>query len=83
MTDSLIQSHTLVPEAQILIEDLIREYGGRYGTRFDKGGARSELYRYPPEAFAAPEGSFLLLQRAGRTIVGGAFMRHDKETAEF
>ena len=83
MTDTLIQSHPLAPEAQPLVENLIREYDARYGTRFNKGGAREELYRYPPQDFASPRGNFLLIQRDGRTIAGGAFMAYDEDTAEF
>ncbi len=83
MTDILRRSSPLAPEAQPLVEDLIREYDGRYGTRFDREGARAELHRYPPEAFAPPVGDFLLLIRDGETIGGGAYMPHDDpETAE-
>jgi GNAT superfamily N-acetyltransferase len=83
MTDTIIASSPLDPRAAPLVEDLIREYDSRYGTLFSQGGAREELYRYPPEAFAPPSGNFLLLQRNGETIGGGAFMRYDNETAEF
>lgn len=83
MTDTIIASSPLDPRAAPLIEDLIREYDSRYGTLFSKGGAREEVFRYPPEAFADPDGSFLLLLRDGQTIGGGAFMRFDADTAEF
>ena len=83
MTDIIIESSPLDPAAEPLVEDLIREYDSRYGTLFNATGAREELYRYPPEAFARPTGNFLLLQRDGETIAGGAFMRFDDNTAEF
>lgn len=83
MTDLIVESHPLAPEAQPLVEDLIREYDSRYGTRFNPEGARAEVFRYPPETFAPPHGNFVLLQRGGQTIGGGAFMRYDDQTAEF
>lgn len=84
MTDIIIDSSPAAPEAAPLVEDLIREYDSRYGTRFNPEGAKAELYRYPPEAFAPPQGAFVLLKRGTETIAGGAFMRHaDPGTAEF
>lgn len=83
MTDTFVATSPLDPRAQPLIEDLIHEYDSRYGTLFSAGGARDEVFRYPPEAFAAPEGAFVLLLRGEETIGGGAFMRYDGETAEF
>lgn len=83
MTDHIVQSSPLAPEAQPLVEDLIREYDRRYGTRFNPEGARAELFRYPPADFQPPNGNFLLLRRDGATIGGGAFMRFDDRTAEF
>ena len=83
MPDLFITTSPLDPRAQPLVEDLIREYDERYGTLFSAGGARDEVFRYPPSAFSAPEGLFLLLQRDGETIGGGAFMRYDAQTAEF
>lgn len=83
MPDTFLITSPLDPRAQPLVEDLIREYDERYGTLFSTGGARDEVFRYPPEAFAAPEGLFLILQRDGETIGGGAFMRYDATTAEF
>ncbi|MFT4149033.1 MAG: GNAT family N-acetyltransferase [Paracoccaceae bacterium] len=82
MTDRIIHSSPADPQAQPLVEDLIREYDSRYGTIFSAGGARDEVFRYPPEAFAAPDGAFLLILRDGETIGGGAFMRYDATTAE-
>ncbi len=84
MTDVLVESGPTDPRAQPLVQDLIREYDSRYGTLFDAAGAQTEVYRYPPEAFAPPEGNFLLLLREGEAIAGGAFMRHaEAGTAEF
>lgn len=82
MTLTILRSSPLAPEARPLIEDLIREYDSRYGTSFDPAGARAEVYRYPPEAFAPPHGDFLLVLRESETVGGGAYMRYDSETAE-
>lgn len=83
MTDRIVFSSPNDPRAQPLVEDLIREYDNRYGFVFNAEGARAELYRYPPEAFAPPYGNFLLILRDGETVAGGAFMRFDDTTAEF
>jgi GNAT superfamily N-acetyltransferase len=83
MSDELVYASPLDPRAKPLIEDLIYEYDSRYGDFFDRDGAVVELNRYPPEAFAPPDGNFLLVIRDGETIAGGAFMRYDEETAEF
>lgn len=65
-----------------LLEDLEREYDERYGDVLDQP-ARTEILRYPPEAFAAPTGAFILLLEGEKPISGGAFMRFDDTTAEF
>ncbi|WP_018634343.1 GNAT family N-acetyltransferase [Neomegalonema perideroedes] len=84
LPDLLIESGPTDPRARPLVEDLIREYDSRYGTLFDREGAKTEVHRYPPEAFAPPDGNFLLLLREGEAVAGGAFMRHaDPGTAEF
>lgn len=83
MTDVFIQSSHHDDAAAPLVQGLIAEYDGRYGAGSRPGGARSELFRYPAEAFQPPLGDFVLLRRHGRTIAGGAFMSHDDETAEF
>jgi GNAT superfamily N-acetyltransferase len=83
MSDLLVYTSTLDPRARPLFDELAFEYDSRYDVRFNPEGARAELQRYPPEAFAAPDGAFLLLLRDGETIGGGAFMRHDPATAEF
>lgn len=69
------------PEAKPLLDDLEREYDSRYGDLFEQPAA-TELSRYAPERFAAPDGAFLLLERDGVAIAGGAFMRYDDTTAE-
>lgn len=83
MTDLIHITTPDDPRAAPLVEDLIREYDRRYGTLFSTEGARAELYRYPAAKFTAAEGgSFLLIERAGEIIAGGAFMRYDAQTAE-
>jgi len=82
MTDLIVRSSPFDGKAEVLIEGLVAEYDGRYGANSRPGGARTEILRYPPEAFAPPLGDFLLLRRGDETIAGGAFMSHDDETAE-
>ena len=82
MVDIISQSSLLDAAAQPLIDGLVHEYDSRYANLDRPGGARSEILRYPTEAFAPPLGGFLLLQRDGHTIAGGAFMSHDDETVE-
>ncbi|MFD1198098.1 GNAT family N-acetyltransferase [Brucella gallinifaecis] len=82
MVDIIFQSSLLDPAAQPLIDGLVHEYDNRYANLERPGGARAEILRYPVEAFAPPLGGFLLLQRHGETIAGGAFMSHDDETVE-
>jgi GNAT superfamily N-acetyltransferase len=83
MSDTFLYTTPLDLRAKPLIDELIVEYDNRYGTYFDAEGAIAELNRYPPEAFAPPDGNFLLLIRDGETIGGGAFRRFDERTAEF
>jgi GNAT superfamily N-acetyltransferase len=83
MSDIFLYTTPLDPRAKPLVDDLIREYDGRYGNYFNEDGAAAELNRYPPEAFAPPVGNFLLLIRDGETIAGGAFKTYDERTAEF
>lgn len=83
MSDSFLYTSVLDPLAQPLLDELLFEYDSRYGTFFNAEGAKAELSKYPPEAFSPPYGNFLLLLRDGKAIGGGAFMRHDDETAEF
>lgn len=82
MVDVIVSSSLLDPAARPLLDGLADEYDRRYGAVPRPGGANSEILRYPAEAFSPPLGDFLLLQRDGETIAGGAFMSHDDETAE-
>lgn len=82
MPDVIIRTTLHDPSTRPLIEGLISEYDGRYGVDSRPGGARTELFRYPDGINSPPLGDFLLLQRDGQTIAGGAFMSHDNETAE-
>lgn len=80
---TIVPSSPFAPEAQPLLEALVHEYDGRYGTTAHRpGGARAEIDRYPARAFEPPLGNFLLLRRGNETIGGGAFMSHDDETVE-
>lgn len=82
MSDIIIHSSPLAPEAQPVLDGLIEESIRRYGDAARRGNPRAEIDRYPPQAFTPPIGDFLLLSRSGQTIAGGAFMSHDDETAE-
>nr|WP_205930421.1 GNAT family N-acetyltransferase [Rhizobium leguminosarum] len=83
MSDTFLYTSPLDPRARPLIDELIHEYDSRYGNYFNAEGAAAELNRYPPEAFAPPNGNFLLLIRNDETIGGGAFKNYDERTAEF
>lgn len=61
-----------------LLEDLVVEYGTRYGL----STPNTQLTEVPVTDFEAPDGAFLVILRAGQTIAGGAIRRHDDETAE-
>ncbi len=82
MADVIVRSSPLEPAAQALLDGLVAEYDGRYGTVNRPGGAWAEILRYPAEAYRPPLGDFLLVVRDGETIAGGAFMSHDDETVE-
>ena len=71
------------PLAAPLLKDLEREYDARYGVEVFGEPAITEINRYPVEAFAQPNGAFLVLLYRGEPISGGAFMRYDERTAEF
>lgn len=79
--DRFVHTGPLDPLASPLLEDLEREYDGRYGTMFGQP-ASAEIARYPAEAFTAPSGTFALLVRDGAAISGGAFMTIDESTVE-
>ncbi|MEV0732559.1 GNAT family N-acetyltransferase [Polymorphospora sp. NPDC050346] len=64
------------PAARPLLDELTHEYRSRYGPN-------EEMTRYPAGDFAPPHGAFLLLVKTdGTAVAGGAFRRHDRETAE-
>ncbi|HDR9501129.1 GNAT family N-acetyltransferase [Burkholderia pyrrocinia] len=72
------------PLTRPLFDELAHEYSSRYAAYIPEEELGKELVRYPGEAFAPPQGAFLLLLRDGRAIAGGAFMRHHTPaTAEF
>ncbi|WP_245777939.1 GNAT family N-acetyltransferase [Lentzea xinjiangensis] len=56
--------------------ELTYEYTSRYGL------SGAEEMQRPADVFEPPHGQFLLLVEAGEAVAGGAFMRHDAETAE-
>jgi len=84
MTETVILRSSPHSEiARPLIDALIKDYDSRYGHVSQRpGSARAEVERYPAQAFTPPFGDFLLLQRDGQTVAGGAFMSHDNEVAE-
>lgn len=64
------------PEAAPLLTELAEEYFTRYGNT-------TEITRYPPEVFTeAAGGTLLLVREDGVSVAGGAFRRHDEQTAE-
>ncbi|MFL1378016.1 GNAT family N-acetyltransferase [Nocardiopsis protaetiae] len=65
------------PLARPLLDELRREYTERYGPI-----GESELSAVPDHHFAPPHGLLLLLMEGERPVAGGAFRRHDANTAE-
>lgn len=82
MTDRFIYTAMTDPRAQPLLDALAADYIRLYGEEYGEEAA-SEVTRYPAARFAPPEGAFLLLQRDGVTIGGGAFKSYGPATAEF
>lgn len=82
MTDIIVQTSPTADNARVVFEDLAAEYTRRYSAYGRNSGAQDEMLRYPPDAFAPPLGTFLVLQRGGQTIAAGAFMSHDDQTVE-
>jgi GNAT superfamily N-acetyltransferase len=68
--------HQSDPLVAPLLEDLVREYLGRYGRLYE------DLWTYPASRFAPPGGDFLVLVENGRAVAGGAFQRYSEDTAE-
>ena len=66
------------PELQPLLDELVIEYGTRYG----RITPHSQLTEVPVTDFEAPHGTFLVLTENGETIAGGALRRYDDQTAE-
>jgi ribosomal protein S18 acetylase RimI-like enzyme len=65
-----------------LVADLARDYDERYGLN-DGIPSSVELSRYPAELFSVERGgAFLILERDGQALAGGAFLRVDENTAE-
>ena len=79
--DRLVHTPPLDELVTPVLADLEREYDGRYGNMFGQP-ASVEISRYPPTAFSAPDGTFVVLVRDGRAISAGAFMRIDDTTVE-
>jgi GNAT superfamily N-acetyltransferase len=70
------------PRARPLVDELSREYDERYGLN-DGIPSSAELSRYPPELFSPVlGGAFLLVERDGEIVAGGAFKRVDDATVE-
>jgi GNAT superfamily N-acetyltransferase len=70
------------PRAQPLVDELSREYDERYGLN-DGIPSSAELSRYPAELFSPQRGgAFLLVEREGEIVAGGAFKRVDDATVE-
>lgn len=80
--DVIVHSSPVHDDARPLFAALAVEYEQRYAGLIGPEEAEAELNRFPPERFVAPDGLFLLLQREGQTIGGGAYVRYDEHTAE-
>ncbi|NMM03062.1 GNAT family N-acetyltransferase [Paraburkholderia sp. RP-4-7] len=84
MTYEIIDTTLTDPIARPLLDALEVEYATRYREfRANSAAlASEELARYPAELFVPPEGAFIVIQRDGQTVAGGAFKRYDATTAE-
>ena len=68
------------PLAAPLLDDLQREYGGRYGDL--AGSEYFDLRLYPGTEFEPPGGVLIVAIQGGGAVAGGAFRRYDATTAE-
>ncbi|WP_328810144.1 GNAT family N-acetyltransferase [Rhodococcus sp. NBC_00294] len=68
------------PLARPLLAALAIEYSTRYGGTADQ--MYSALSTHPAEDFAPPHGGLIVLLENGEPVAGGAFRRHDEQTAE-
>ncbi len=75
---TVVQVQVGDPELKPLLDELVVEYGTRYG----RVSAYTELSEVPVTDFLPPEGAFLVLTENGETIAGGAIRRYDEQTAE-
>lgn len=83
--DRIIRARLDGPEARALVAELGEEYATRYADYdgFDiPDDAPDEIDMYPAVLFTPPYGDLLIVQRAGESIAGGAFMYLDDDTAE-
>ncbi|CAG9239233.1 GCN5-related N-acetyltransferase [Paraburkholderia tropica] len=84
MSYRIIDTTPLDALAKPLLDGLQHEYATRYREfRIDsEASAAQELARYPATLFAPPDGAFILIEREGEIVGGGAFKRYDAHTAE-
>lgn len=68
------------PLAAPLLAELAVEYSTRYGR--SPGQVHASLVEYPADEFAPPHGDLLVVTRDSEPVAGGAFQRHDEDTAE-
>ncbi|MEB3971245.1 GNAT family N-acetyltransferase [Mycobacterium ulcerans] len=68
------------PLAQPLLTELAAEYAQRYGV--EQPAVLAWLQDGAALEFAPPDGGMLIGLRDGRPVTGGAFCRHDPDTAE-
>ncbi|CDO08257.1 acetyltransferase [Mycolicibacterium cosmeticum] len=68
------------PLAAPLLDELSQEYTARYGDL--SGTEYADMRAYPAHEFAAPGGVLIVGVSGGVPVAGGAFRRHDADTAE-
>lgn len=86
-TDALVPdsgevTSRVVPVDDPALQPLVEELKVEYGTRYARDSPNELLTEVPVTDFAAPHGAFVLLERSGVALAGGAIRRRGAGVAE-